>query len=141
MWGMLLAVFSLGASPKTGNITVIVKTGGQTGGNIHLALFENAASFPKNSEAYQGIKLPASSGFTQHTFERIPWGTYALAVFHDLNGNDKLDRNFLGVPSEPYAFSNNPTVKWKEPTFEEAAFPLRQATLNISVQLKTWRNY
>jgi uncharacterized protein (DUF2141 family) len=34
-------------------------------------------------------------------------GQYAIILFHDENGNGKLDRNALGVPTEPYGFSNN----------------------------------
>ena len=34
-------------------------------------------------------------------------GRYAIILFHDENGNGKLDKNALGVPTEPYGFSNN----------------------------------
>jgi uncharacterized protein (DUF2141 family) len=34
-------------------------------------------------------------------------GQYAVILFHDENGNGKLDQNVLGVPNEPYGFSNN----------------------------------
>jgi uncharacterized protein (DUF2141 family) len=28
-------------------------------------------------------------------------GAYSIAVFHDRNGNGKLDRSFIGLPGEP----------------------------------------
>ena len=37
----------------------------------------------------------------------LPRGKYGVIAFHDLNGNEKLDTNFMGIPNEPYGFSNN----------------------------------
>ena len=35
-------------------------------------------------------------------FEGIPKGNYFLVAFQDLNKNEKLDRDYMGVPVEPY---------------------------------------
>jgi hypothetical protein len=40
-------------------------------------------------------------------FSNVQPGRYAAIAFHDENGNGKPDKNFLGVPTEPYGFSNN----------------------------------
>jgi uncharacterized protein (DUF2141 family) len=52
----------------------------------------------------------------------LPFGVYALAIYQDVNSNGKIDKNFIGVPTEPYAFSNNykPTVK--APGFKNCRF-------------------
>jgi uncharacterized protein (DUF2141 family) len=47
-------------------------------------------------------------------------GQYAIILFHDENGNGKLDKNALGVPTEPYGFSNNVRGFLGPPSFEEA---------------------
>jgi uncharacterized protein (DUF2141 family) len=47
-------------------------------------------------------------------------GQYAIILFHDENGNGKLDTNALGVPSEPYGFSNNVRGFLGPPTFQDA---------------------
>jgi uncharacterized protein (DUF2141 family) len=49
-------------------------------------------------------------------------GRYAIKMFHDLDGTGKLARNFLGLPTEPYAFSNNATGSMGPPDFSAAAF-------------------
>jgi len=141
IWSILFAAIPLGNGIQTGSITVVAKTEKQGQGNVHVALFKDASSFPKNTKSYRGVKLPAETDSVQHTFENVPFGTYAVAVFQDLNGNGELDRNFFGIPSEPYAFSNNPAVKWQEPLFREAAFVLSQAEMRVSIQLKSWKNY
>ena len=52
----------------------------------------------------------------------LPFGVYALAIYQDVNSNGKIDKNFIGIPTEPYAFSNNykPTVK--APAFKNCRF-------------------
>ncbi|WP_322082802.1 DUF2141 domain-containing protein [Burkholderia sp. BCC1972] len=49
-------------------------------------------------------------------------GKYAIKMFHDLDGTGKLARNFLGIPTEPYAFSNNVKGRTGLPEFGAAAF-------------------
>jgi uncharacterized protein (DUF2141 family) len=49
-------------------------------------------------------------------------GEWAVAVSQDLNNNDKLDKNFLGIPTEPFAFSNNVKPRLSAPRFEECKF-------------------
>ena len=55
-------------------------------------------------------------------FQDVPAGTFAIAVFHDTNSNGKLDKNFLGIPKEGYAFSNNVFGTFRAPGFEDASF-------------------
>jgi uncharacterized protein (DUF2141 family) len=54
----------------------------------------------------RAVVAPAHNGGTAHG-SRLPAGDYAFAVYHDANGNGKLDRNGVGMPTEDYAFSNN----------------------------------
>jgi uncharacterized protein (DUF2141 family) len=68
------------------------------------------------------IVLPASA--KSATFEKVADGTYAVSAFHDANGNGKLDTNFIGIPKEAVAMSNNPRVmgppRFKPSLFEVA---------------------
>ena len=54
-------------------------------------------------------------------------GRYAAAFFHDEDGDRVLDKNFLGIPTEGYAFSRDAHAALSAPAFERAAFdvPLR----------------
>lgn len=141
IWSVFFAAFSMGGDFQTGNIMVVAEIAEPNQGQVHIALFRDATSFPNNKEACQGIKLPADGASVQHTFQGLPFGSYAVAVFQDLNSNGKLDCNLFGIPSEPYDFSNNPVVKWQEPTFQEAAFVLNQSKMQIDIKLKSWKNH
>lgn len=65
----------------------------------------------------------------------LPEGVYAAQVMHDLNGNGELDANFLGMPREPWAFSNNAVgrrgpAKWEDAKFEISADTTLEIRLN-----------
>ena len=66
----------------------------------------------------------------------LPPGEYALSVFYDKNDNGKLDSNFMGIPKEPVALSNNARGKFGPPKYKDAVFTLgsEAATQNISME-------
>jgi uncharacterized protein (DUF2141 family) len=61
------------------------------------------------------------SDATLHLTAPVP-GKYAIKLFHDLDGTGKLAKNLFGIPTEPYAFSNNATGHMGPPEFNSAAF-------------------
>ncbi len=49
-------------------------------------------------------------------------GEYAMTVFYDEDDNGELNTNFIGMPKEPIALSNNATGKFGPPKYEDALF-------------------
>jgi len=47
----------------------------------------------------------------------------------------KLDTNFLGIPKEPYGFSNNPSTLFGPPSFKKASFVLHLETKIVTIKL------
>jgi uncharacterized protein (DUF2141 family) len=120
----LLFSFSLSAAELTVHVTGIDKT---AGGNIMIGIFESEATFLQEEGSIIQASIPVSQaeeGLVMTKFE-LPLGkTYAIAAYHDANGNEKLDKNFFGMPQEGYGFSNNARSTFGPPTFEKAAFKL-----------------
>lgn len=81
-----------------------------------------------------GQTIPARSDGLLFTFTEVPPGTYAVAVFQDLNGNGRLDRTPLGLPLEPYGFSND-AGRLGRPSFAAASIQVAYQDLRISVRL------
>ncbi len=78
-------------------------------GEISLGVFENSSlDFPKEDVVVGAVLKPVVPKVT-HIFT-LPKGTYAFVAYQDENMNGELDKNWLGYPSEPYAFSNNPMI-------------------------------
>ena len=63
---------------------------------------------------------------------------YALAVFHDINDNGELDRNWMGLPSEPWAFSGEPKTRFRLPTFNEVSFMVEADRLFSNIRLRMY---
>jgi len=63
-------------------------------------------------------------------------GRYAIKMFHDLDGTGKLAKNFLGIPTEPYAFSNNATGSMGLPEFGAAAFEVGTERVRQEVHMQ-----
>lgn len=62
------------------------------------------------------------SGKAVMRMEGLAAGTYSIALYHDENGNDKMDTNFIGIPKEGWAFSNNAKGSFGPPSFEKTSF-------------------
>ncbi len=62
-------------------------------------------------------------------------GRYAVIAFQDANDNGRLDKSFLGVPTEPYGFSNDAHGLLSSPSFDAAAVTLGQANEAIRIAL------
>lgn len=103
-------------------------------GQLSVAVFAaNAAqSFPA-----EAVKAHKSFVLKENTLrlEDLPHGKYAISVFQDLNENGKLDTNFLGIPTEPYGYSQNPRPRFRAATFEEAAFEYSGKATKIVINL------
>lgn len=67
------------------------------------------------------VWLPANAESLVYRFEGIAPGTYAVAAGHDLNGNRKIDANWVGIPQEPWGVSKEVRPALRPPKFEEAA--------------------
>jgi uncharacterized protein (DUF2141 family) len=91
---------------------------------IQVANSEKGFEFSEDSAAPPPVAISQLAEAGEMTFEvTLPPGVYGALVLHDLNGNGKVDSNFVGMPKEPWAFSNNATgrlgpAKWQDAKFE-----------------------
>ena len=93
-------------------------------GTVAFALFDSPNAFGDLRDAVHVVKF-AMDGRDTYLLKDVPPGDYALLVYFDENGNDRIDRNFIGIPSEPLGFSNRYRPKGP-PSYSRAAFLLRE---------------
>jgi uncharacterized protein (DUF2141 family) len=79
---------------------------------------------------------PAHQGVTETCIFVPQPGVYAIAVYHDADGNRKLNRNFVGMPTEGFGFSNNPNTFLGIPAFNAVRVAVRSSGQKISVRLR-----
>lgn len=63
-------------------------------------------------------------------------GKYAVVVYHDENDNHKFDRNLIGLPTEGFGVSNNPSLFLAAPNFEESSFEVNGEVTHVDVDMK-----
>jgi uncharacterized protein (DUF2141 family) len=92
-------------------------------GDLFVALHNSGDTYlAKDSEPFRStIAEVETEGSQQVIICDVEAGEYALSIFQDENRNGELDSNFIGIPKEPYGFSNN-LKKMRPPSFEEALF-------------------
>lgn len=83
--------------------------------------------FPYATAMFAGTHQQAQEGDMRFMFHDLPAGRYAVRAFHDENGNEELDTNALGIPTEGYGFANDPPSQFGPPGFEEAAVTVSDA--------------
>ncbi|AFY54729.1 hypothetical protein Riv7116_2206 [Rivularia sp. PCC 7116] len=138
---LLSAFFSFGFGLKangaedSANLTISIKGIKNQKGQVCLRIYENERGFPLgNNSKFKSQCIKITGNSVKQEFTGLKKGTYAIAVIDDQNNNNKLDRDFLGIPEEGFGISNNPTVSIKTgvPKFEKASFSLtRNQTVEI----------
>lgn len=124
--GLALGVTALVLSAAgQGGASVDIDIGGLRSGRglIHACATRNSAHFPDCKSDPAAVRASAPAASAHLRFEQLPPGRYAIAVFHDENSNRNLDK-FAGIPKEGFAFSRNPSIKFRAPRFEEVAVVL-----------------
>ena len=107
--------------PVPGRITVHISNFKNDKGVCRVCIFNSADAFKKN-KALKCEVVTINNKTSSAVFENIPEGNYAIFVFHDANNNNKMDKNFLGIPSEGYGASKNNLPFAAAPTFEANQF-------------------
>ncbi|MBV6644014.1 MAG: DUF2141 domain-containing protein [Cyclobacteriaceae bacterium] len=86
-------------------------------GKVNIAFYAAKDLFLK--EASHTLSVSISDTNMSVDLESVPDGWYAVAVFQDKNENSELDKTFVGIPKEPYGFSNNARGLFGPPSFEK----------------------
>lgn len=106
-------------------------------GLVAVTLYADDASrfLVKHGSLYVG-RVKAQAGTTEACIHIPRPGTYALAIYHDANGNQKFDRTMIGLPAEAYGFSNNPSTLFGLPNFGSVRFAVARSGQTMRVRLK-----
>ncbi|MEH6436164.1 DUF2141 domain-containing protein [Massilia sp. DD77] len=122
------------AAAHAGDLAIRVDDVKSSEGSIMVAVYDSAESFLKRPAKV--ARVPASTGAVNVLIKDLPAGDYGFALFHDANGNGKMDRNLMGIPSEQHAFSNNAFGHMGPPSFEQTRFAVAAGGASATVSLR-----
>jgi uncharacterized protein (DUF2141 family) len=92
--------------------------------SVYVAMFESQEGFPKSELSSKTTVVSATEDQVQFLLELPRNQPVAIAVFQDIDGNGKLSKNQIGIPTEPYGFSNNARGLLGPPSFSDAVFTI-----------------
>lgn len=127
IWCVFLSTVLIGQH----KLEVTVTNVKETKGTILVALFNNEKDFLKKK--VDSLKVKVSGNQAIVTFEKLEPGEYAVSAIHDLNDNRTLDTGFMGIPKEPYGFSNDARGRFGPASYEQAKFAVKG---NTKISLK-----
>jgi len=105
-------------------------------GQVLCSLFSSVIAFPqKDEKAVAHYTAEISDRQASCEFSGIAPGTYAVSAFHDENSNGKLDINFMGIPREGVAASNDARGRLGPPKFNDAAFQVSGDQVNLKITI------
>jgi uncharacterized protein (DUF2141 family) len=122
------------------DLTITVNNLRSNQGQVLLCVFSAESSdreaFPDcvKGRPVRQSKEAVADGKVVVNYKGLKDGVYAVAVIHDENGNNELDTNFLGIPTEGIGISRNPRLLGK-PHFNEAQFEIKgKAAIMVSAK-------
>ncbi|NJM50903.1 MAG: DUF2141 domain-containing protein [Sphingomonadales bacterium] len=125
-----------GAAEAKANVTVSVSNLRNAKGQLMVCLTKNPKAFPDCSKDSAALKKLVPAGNAGNiVFTSVEAGTYAIAIVHDENSNNKMDLRIF-IPREGFGFSRNPTITVGPPKFKSASFTVGNSNVTQAVKMK-----
>jgi uncharacterized protein (DUF2141 family) len=105
-------------------------------GFVCFGLYNEASHFAIHKGSFRKVILPVTDLTCEWRLENIPYGDYAVMLYHDVNGNNKFDRHWSGFSKEPYGISNNASALLGIPKYKRAKFNLQEPMKTITITLR-----
>lgn len=105
-------------------------------GNVLICLTANPKAYPDCGKDPKSLKqsLPARASLDAR-FEGVAPGSYAIALVHDENGNNRMDLA-LFLPKEGFGMSQNPAIGIGPPSFKSAKFTFSGDTIRLPIRMR-----
>jgi uncharacterized protein (DUF2141 family) len=129
---LVLATMLLAQSAGAATLVIRAEGVGSAPGMLYVGICDR--SFEEATCPYRD-RAAARTGRVEFRVRDVQPGRYAIAVFHDTNGNGKIDRSFIGLPQEPYGFSND-IGRRGFPNFEGALVDVKDPTTAVTVPVR-----
>ena len=116
-------------------LTLIIKNLASPTAPVTVGVYGTKNKFPSPKGQLKEYKFKPHGKTLTAKISDLKFGTYALALYQDINSNGKIDKNFIGVPKEPYAFSNNYKPTIKAPNFDDCKFDYSSKTHSVTMTM------
>jgi uncharacterized protein (DUF2141 family) len=117
-------LLSLAGLSQAAELTLRISNIPDGGGQLMIQVLGSQAAFDGDEPASASLVLPATAPAIDVSTTALRPGTYGVRVMHDQNGNGEMDSNLVGMPTEPWGFSNNASGSFGPPKWQGVRFEL-----------------
>lgn len=131
---ILFYFFGFNSAPEEYTLNLSIENIQEVKGNIEIGVYNTSDNFLKEGKAIKTYSIAVTGNSVIQEIKDLPKGDYAISLYHDQNSDGKINRNFIGIPKEPYGFSNNFKPKFSKPSFKDCKFSI-SANKNLKINL------
>ena len=107
----------------------------EDGGSLRVALCKGASAYETVKGCHEK-SVSVNGAIAEMKFTDLPPGEYAIKALHDINDNKDMDYTMIGMPKEPYGFSNNVMGTFGPPDFEDAKVEVKPGSNTVRFRMK-----
>ena len=134
---LIIYLSNIPVNLNSGTVKITVNGIQNDKGVVRIGLYNDSEHFPDFGKEFMGIPIKANKKGITYEFVEVPFGTYAISVWHDENSDEELNSNVFGIPKEAYGFSNNVYGKFGPPDFQDVSFQVTQGEeVKLEINLK-----
>jgi uncharacterized protein (DUF2141 family) len=102
-------------------------------------IFFTMSNSAENYKKFIPLETGQVNTFSKWTmvFYNVPFGdTYAIASYHDIDGDGRMKTGLFGIPTEPSGFSGNGKAIFGLPKFDKVKFAINKQQNSIAIKIK-----
>lgn len=103
-------------------------------GAIMAGVYDTESAFA-DGDPVTGARIAVSGADATATITGLKPGRYAIKAYHDIDGDGRMNTNPFGIPTEPYAASNNAPFKMGPPAWSDAVFEVTAGENSQSITI------
>ncbi len=118
----------------TESVNITIENIKHVKGNIQIGIYKNANHFLNEGKEFKIIRKKVTGNTLTFTLNSLEKGEYAFAIYHDKNSDKICNKNFFGIPEEPYGFSRVFKSVFSKPKFKNCKIDIGKQK-NIRIRL------
>jgi len=130
---LLLLFCSVTVAQSTAPLNVTISGVKEQTGSILVAVYNSKDTFQK--EPHLTLAVPVDSGSPSFSIDTLPVGEFAILVFQDLDSNNKMKTNLVGMPKEPWGASLQGKSLFGPPKWKHVKFSHAHTGTSMNIQL------
>lgn len=115
------------------NLMIEVREIEKTEGHLYVAIYNSQETFLK--KPLTAFRVEVKDKVVTIPCQGLPFGTYAISLFQDENGNGKMDTATFGIPTEKFGFSNDAEGVMGPPSYDKCSFTFSE-DMTLLIHLK-----